>query len=800
MEKYNTNKASIDPGWKVLLAIGLSLLLGATGGAGVLNPEGLQWTLENKRVRRPSTQFIAASIPDTLGAIEFGGGVLRHIGDINGDGEQDVALGPDGVQSSKPLALISSQTGQKIREHQPSKTISWPVDVAGVGDVDGDGCDDYVLATLVLGSGGLLYHAKLQTVSGIDGRVVAERQGDDYSRGVRLAGSHGAGMPGKHLVAMVRTPLHEATICRSPIAMLDAESLETVVEMAVQPRTFVRGMAVVDWQRDGVLDVVALHATVGVGARILVSAENSGEWRELVSEGALLGKVNGSMKSISTEWGRCITEIEGVVVFDGPAVRSVFGIDSATGKLRFSRAVKSAIDSLGGFLPVEDMNGDSKCDVLVWGETGFEAERGVHLAYVSSHNGLTVPAIAVAPGDAFGACLVALPENEGAIAVFDTQGGRLQLRDPVSGATWGSQDFSDEDWEEVSMHVTGDFNGEGRNDAFLEGWRRPRAKPSAGIKMSGRGFGARSNLLATQELKASYLISGATGEPLWVLPGVGVPVGAHGDGPTSRDEIVCLKTSPERAVLVGLDRDVEIPLGQSRVVLRPVSLAHEDTGNRLVCVIAIDANANASQLHTVSIDSGRVTSSESIDGVISAVKAYGDAETFMALRNFGSGYSVGRSELILMTYRPGSWKTVVVAEWGPAWGPAVALDVSGGERGLQSVSLRPLTPQCPTKSPRRRRFHRGLVKVPSGMSDELVMWPCSNSRIDQPNCCSILFLQQMLLDSGRASASPKLMLERRVIAWLSLPWSSPTCGDSVNCSYSKSQPEANYWPESGTEG
>lgn len=318
----------------------------------------------------PTLGFLTDEVVEVLAPDEFHGGLLRSVGDIDGDGLADVAIVPRGDQSRDSLRIMCSQTGAELRQHKPIATRRWPVDIACIGDVDADGCEDYVIASIVLRPGGRLFGTLVESYSGKSGAVLAVR---DFHGGIarpRLASAPGTTDEYRNVIALGGSSEHWQDRARPPILILEGESLDTVTEFPI-PKSirFQRGpAALVDWGQDGTLELVVPEIERGTYPMGLTfySIETGDRvdylrTRDLLSGGETWGNTGRTYAEIR---GACLSASATSLFLVGPGNSSMVCLDLNTKQVRFEGEVHSEIAVVGGLLPVEGRDGE--VDLLVW--------------------------------------------------------------------------------------------------------------------------------------------------------------------------------------------------------------------------------------------------------------------------------------------------------------------------------------------------------------------------------------------------------------------------------------------------
>lgn len=113
----------------------------AISSPGIQSPEG--------HPRAGRVQFFSGATHEELlrihgqGPYEYIGMQIALLGDVDGDGSRDLAVNPTSIAGGGPLRLYSGLTGVEIREH-PFITLS-PKGISAYIDWDGDGHDEYLV-------------------------------------------------------------------------------------------------------------------------------------------------------------------------------------------------------------------------------------------------------------------------------------------------------------------------------------------------------------------------------------------------------------------------------------------------------------------------------------------------------------------------------------------------------------------------------------------------------------------------------------------------------------------------------
>lgn len=129
----------------------------------------------------PSRPSLTLQGPTEMGA-RFGN-ALAHLGDFDGDGDSDLAVGADGFGSFAGRVYVyrggPSGLGATAQTLDRAQGGQFGIAVAGVGDVNGDGLPDLAAGATTIDAGRgqlLVYHA---TRTGFSSAASAEIQGPD---------------------------------------------------------------------------------------------------------------------------------------------------------------------------------------------------------------------------------------------------------------------------------------------------------------------------------------------------------------------------------------------------------------------------------------------------------------------------------------------------------------------------------------------------------------------------------------------------------------------------------------------
>lgn len=117
------------------------------------------------------------------------GRVLSNVGDLDGDGCQDVAVsfeavpGPSGRGTIGGVQVLSGKTGRVLSEVHGNVEENFGAAVCGTGDVTGDGIPDYAVSAPLARGNGVRSAGRVILIDGKSGRIVWERTGGARSGG-----------------------------------------------------------------------------------------------------------------------------------------------------------------------------------------------------------------------------------------------------------------------------------------------------------------------------------------------------------------------------------------------------------------------------------------------------------------------------------------------------------------------------------------------------------------------------------------------------------------------------------------
>ena len=358
--------------------------------------------------------FNFTPVPTTIAGTEPGGhfgSSLATVGDVNGDGIDDVIAGvPQGSASMRAAGsarLLSGADGSLLEEFSGlSEGDAFGASVSGAGDVNGDGTPDLIVGAPLDSQGG--FHAgSARVFSGSDGAVLwtfsGNAPGEQLGRAVAGAGDvDGDGFADLLIGAPHAGADAGAALLRSGA---DGGLLHT---FAGQPGSLA-GTAVValgDVDGDGNGDVALSAPAEGAGAVRIHSGIDGSLLHTLTSaSGALFGSALANAGDLDADG------IDDLIVGQPGTDLSVhvFSGASGAGLLHLPTGWECGT-SLAG---VGDINGDGVGD-LAAGAPGATTIDGGRLYLLSGRDGSALLKLSGASaGNAFGASAAGLGDRDG---------------------------------------------------------------------------------------------------------------------------------------------------------------------------------------------------------------------------------------------------------------------------------------------------------------------------------------------------------------------------------------------------
>lgn len=132
------------------------------------------------RIHSGVTGALIRTLDGAAATHEFGG-AIAGVGDLNGDGFDDVLVGAVGAGVAGEATLHSGATGAVLRTHiAASPSDSYGYSVAVVGDVDNDGFQDYAVTAPLDNTGPNQVSGAVRVYSGVTGVVLFTTFGDAH--------------------------------------------------------------------------------------------------------------------------------------------------------------------------------------------------------------------------------------------------------------------------------------------------------------------------------------------------------------------------------------------------------------------------------------------------------------------------------------------------------------------------------------------------------------------------------------------------------------------------------------------
>lgn len=624
----------------------------------------------------PKIGFLSERLVQSLGSPWWLGGTISPVGDVDGDGVCDVAVTPVSGEGAGRVEIRSSVDGALIRIH----ALGSRTDLAYAGDVDGDGCDDYVLAR---GANGDEEAHVVRCISGKTGKTLSSREFPGSLGVVRLA------------ARAVRRGVRAQPVgfyCYSgdgkrrqaaDVFILDSDGLATKYKVPPAMGMWAgRGPGVLaDWGHDGSLDLIVLESRPGNrGHGVSVYSIETGEFISGIEEKQLRAGPRGTDRDRSRlvldEWGSSIVVDGAQLLVDGP-YGSILAIGLRGGRVVSEDETGGQMCQVASLLVIEDLDGDEQPEVLVTGlrpgSIGAIGEAAV--LSIERHERLSLPE--VDDGDEFGlACLV----RGESLLVLDGDRAVLELRDVETGKrSWQTESLG-RDWSSGFITPIGDVDGDSHEDYAVSGLARgvPRWIGGPAIPaVNCRNWNYQSRQLRSG---GGAVISGRTGESLSEFSGFGSCISPTRLSGEARESLVCLGSGEGVARFARLARGEQLAaweceVGKGLVTIPPLVLSGEN-GSHMIA-IAVNYMNSTTELVAMSVTSGEVLTRVSLEGLVTSALVCASGESLLATRLLSKGKSGGTSELVRLDDPLGECSVRVLQVWEEDWGTPVGLDDNG---------------------------------------------------------------------------------------------------------------------------
>ncbi len=303
------------------------------------------------------------------------GATIDNAGDVDGDGRPDLIYG---APSSDPAQLgyaeiVSPATGVVLR-HWDGTVVGgqFGLEVANVGDYDGDGCDDLAIASEIFGPGTFL-PGRLRVYSGSSGTLLVDLHGSNYGAqafGASVAGIGDLDGDGKTelLVGAWDTALDGRAYV---ISSIDSHAIYTFDAVNVFDAFGFRVAAVGDVDGDHVPDFAISAPQVvfspGPGYVNVYSGRTGGILRTFAGNGGFMGKdlFGQDMRAAGDVDGDGVTDL--IIGASGQSPAGYVRVYSLrTGALLHEFTPPVLHDQLGVVVSgAGDVDGDGHADLVV---------------------------------------------------------------------------------------------------------------------------------------------------------------------------------------------------------------------------------------------------------------------------------------------------------------------------------------------------------------------------------------------------------------------------------------------------